>query len=220
MASASLSLGTAPVAMQPAAMLVTPAPVIVAPVPAPAVVMPDPNRPWPPVLETPIGQTVCNYVSLCRNYHSMAFLIYGVLLILVIIFVWMAKNGISPFTLFNTAVAITVIIAALIIFTFIHWYWFIKGVVPECAMGGFNVSGSISATAGARTRVVTTPIVAPVVTQQTTTTTTVAATPVAATTTVAATPVAATATVAAVDTPVAAASGGGSHAPYYYNQPY
>lgn len=161
MATASLSLGNAPVMAQPAAVLVTRAPVTVAPGTAALATQPDPNQPWPPVLQTPIGQTVCNYISYCRKYHTWGFILYGLILIAVIVVVWLGKNGTWGLTLFNTAVIITVLIAVLIVLMFLHWYFFIKGVIPECVEAPFSISGSITANAGARAAVATAP--APVV---------------------------------------------------------
>lgn len=215
--SASLSVGTGQqVIAQPSAIIVNPQPMMgMQPPPPMPVIVPDPNRPWPPVLETPIGQTVCNYISYCRNYHTAGFGLYIILLIFVIAAVWVGKNG--SWSLFNVSVAVTVIIAVLIALMFIHWYWFIKGVIPSCEMGTFNVSGSITASAGARASATPTYIAAttatPAVVQQTTTTTTTA-------TTSAAPPVGTVGTAAAVGvgTEGVALSGGSSHGNYYYQE--
>lgn len=105
--------------------------------------MSDSDQPSPPVLDTPLGKTVCNYVSFNRNQHGLAFLVYGLILISVIVAVWLGQNG--TITLFNAAVWVTVVISLLILFTFIHWYWFMKGVIPGSAKwGGFGISTSVT----------------------------------------------------------------------------
>ena len=129
--AATLTVGTSPTA-----------PVPVVPLSPPPAMVEDPNAPWPPVLQSPVGQTVCNYISYCRSYHSAGFFVYILLLVVVIVLVWLGNNG--TISLFNAAVGVTIAVAICIGLMFVHWYWFIKGVIPECAPWSFNVSGSIA----------------------------------------------------------------------------
>ena len=73
-----------------------------------------------------------NYIPYCRSYHSAGFFVYILLLVVVIVLVWLADDTIS---LFNAAVGVTIAVAICIGLMFVHWYWFIKGVIPECRLG-------------------------------------------------------------------------------------
>jgi hypothetical protein len=113
----------------------------------------DPSVPCPPVLTTSVGSTVCNYVSLCRNWHSLAFFVYILMLVAVIVLVWVAQDT-TMLSFFNAAVGCTVLMALLILFMFIHWNWFMRGVIPECSWGsGFYFGASASARTRATTKV-------------------------------------------------------------------
>jgi hypothetical protein len=108
--------------------------------------------PTPPdlLVNSPVGQTACNYVSFCRTYHLAAFLLYVLLLVVAIILVWLGHHG--TLTLTNAAIGTTVVVAVTIGFMFIHWYGFIKGVIPECA-SNYGFSGSISVQAASNANV-------------------------------------------------------------------
>lgn len=209
MAGIQISLGNAPAVAAP--VLVQPAAVAVA---APDVAMQDPNAPWPPVLTTPIGQTVCNYVSYCRNYHSAGFLIYVLLLVAVIVLVWLAQNG--TLSLMNSAIGVTIAVVLCIVLMFIHWYWFLKGVIPECSgFGGLSVGGYVNARAATRSAAVAPVAYVPVVPAAA-----ASAAPVAASTEVPAIAVAPAAAVAVGTTAQAGGRAGGaghySQTPFYF----
>jgi hypothetical protein len=141
---ASISIGSQAPAAPAAVLVMAPPAVPVAPL-APAMLPSgqfEYSRPWPPVLETPVGQTVCNYVSMCRTRHGYAFLLYILILVVVIVLVWLARNG--TLSLFNSALGVTISIGVLILLMFGHWYWFMKGVIPECAKSETSLSGSLS----------------------------------------------------------------------------
>jgi len=120
--------------------------VMAAPPQAAAVMVPDPNAPYPPVLGSDAGKSVCNSVSLCRSYHSAAFIFYVLMLAAVIVLAWLGNNG--TITLENAAIAITVLIGVTIVLMFIHWYWFMKGVIPECSGMAVPASAGISLSVG------------------------------------------------------------------------
>jgi hypothetical protein len=100
---------------------------------------------FPPALASPLGRTACNNVGLCQQYHWGAFILYILILVVVIVLVWIANNG--TISLFNSAVANTVLVAIVIGLMFIHWFWFLRGVIPVCP--GFPAWLTLSA--GVRT---------------------------------------------------------------------
>jgi hypothetical protein len=106
----------------------------------------DPSVAYPPVLRTEVGKTVCNYISWCSSTHRYAFIFYAALLVGVIVLVWLANNG--TLTLFNSAVAVTIILAVMLLLMFIHWYWAMKGVIPECGSPGWSFAAWAGAGAG------------------------------------------------------------------------
>lgn len=136
----SVTIGTG-TAVATAPIVVNTNPVVIQPQP---VVEPAPTAAYPAVLDTPVGQTVCNYVSYCRSYHSAAFVVFALCLITVVVLVWIGRNG--TISLFNAAVGVTIAVAVAIVLMFLYWYAFVKGVIPECASANFSASAAIAVT--------------------------------------------------------------------------
>lgn len=155
MAGLSVSVGTGQAAVvQPAVTVIQPQVVMQ---PAMAAEVPAANTIWPPVLTTEIGQTVCNYVSWCRQYHGLAFLMFALAMVAVIVLVWLGRNG--TLSLFNMAVGVTIAVGLCILFMFLYWYFAVRGIIPECSAPAFSASAAVTATTvAARPVVVAQPV--------------------------------------------------------------
>ena len=88
--------------------------------------------------KNPIARTAQNFISVCRLGHGIFFLAYALLMVVVLILVWLSSNGsISPTV---NAWVCTLIAAIVIVFLFLHWFLYLRGVISECcAPEGCNV---------------------------------------------------------------------------------
>jgi hypothetical protein len=106
-----------------------------------------PTEPGPELTDE-CGRTTANYVSLCRRWHLYIFGAYALILIVVIILVWLLYQGIGLPTLStrNVAIAVTVLVGLTVLAMGAHWYWFLRGVVPECVSSPSSMpSGGVKA---------------------------------------------------------------------------
>lgn len=112
----------------------------------------------------PIARTAQNFISVCRLGHGVFFLAYALFMVVILILTWLTSNGsISPTV---NAWVCTLIAAIVIVFLFLHWYLYLKGVLPECCSsegcvnyeeaagnGNFMAAGVISSGATTSTTV-------------------------------------------------------------------
>jgi len=84
----------------------------------------------PACWQNPKVRTAQNFISVCRIGHGVFFLAYALLLLIVVIMVWLTSNG-SINSNVNAWVC-TFIAVVVIILMGLHWYLYVKGVIPEC----------------------------------------------------------------------------------------
>lgn len=83
--------------------------------------------------DNPLTATAQNELSVCRYGHGAFFLGYALLLVIIIIMVWLTSNGSVSTTV--TAWVATFISAVVILLMGMHWWIYVKGVIPECCDG-------------------------------------------------------------------------------------
>jgi hypothetical protein len=77
-----------------------------------------------------MARTAKNFISVCRLGHGVFFLAYALLLLIVIIMVWLTSNGSISGQV--NAIVNTFICSIVIILMGLHWFLYVKGVIPEC----------------------------------------------------------------------------------------
>jgi hypothetical protein len=80
--------------------------------------------------ENPLVRSAQNFISVCRTGHGVFFLAYALLLLIVIIMVWLTSNG-SISGVVNAWVD-TFICVVVILLMWLHFFLYVKGVIPEC----------------------------------------------------------------------------------------
>lgn len=108
-----------------------------------------------PALMDPCGKTADNAKILTRCRHFYVVLAFLLILIVILVIVWVATTGkITPYV---TAIVVTVFAGVLIVALFVHWYYTLRGVIPDIggcwggvSIGSLSMAASSSFTLGAK----------------------------------------------------------------------